>query len=379
MPDGSYSYKKVSRADWITFIPNAHSGYISLEQYEENQERLKQGSQAHGNDRRKSPPREGPALLQGLILCGICGNRMTVRYHSRGGKRIPDYVCQRNSIEKCLSNMCQCIPGKSIDQCISDLLIETVTPLALEVALSVQEELQSRYQEADELRKKHVERIKYETELAKRRYLRVDPDNRLVAVSLEADWNEKLRALTEAQDAYEKQAAADRKALSVEQREQIQALSSDFPKLWQNPNVSDRERKRIVRLIIEDVCLKRDHVIHVDIRFCGGATRSIELPLPMKVGELRKTPKKVIEELDRLLENHTNSDAAKALNNLGLRTVDGKFFSAPNISNLIRAYNLKSRHQRLRDSGFLTSKEIAKILGTYVDKVHELHKAGYIE
>lgn len=379
MPDGSYSYSKVSREDWMTFIPSAHPGYISLEQYEENQDRLKQASQAYGHDRRKSPPREGPALLQGLILCGICGNRMTVRYHSRGGKQIPDYVCQSNSIEKCLSSVCQCIPGEAIERCISELLIETVTPLALEVALSVQDELQSRFQEADEMRRKHVERIRYETELARRRYLRVDPDNRLVAASLEADWNEKLRTLTEAQESYEKQAADDRKALSAEQREQILALSTNFPKLWQDPNVCDRERKRIVRLIIEDVCLKRDKVIHVNVRFRGGATHSISLPLPKTAWELRQTSAEVIKELDLLLEDQTYAEAAKALNDRGFKTGEGNYFNAPVIVKLVHAYKLKPRHQRLREVGFLTSKEVARILGTYVAKVHELRKEGYLE
>ena len=296
LPDGSHSFSKVPRTEWTAFIPGAHPGFITLEQYDDNQKRLSASSQAFGSERRKSPPREGPALIQGLILCGKCGNRMTVRYHSRGGKQIPDYICQRYSIEHCLSKVCQVIPGQAIDKKISEILFSTISPLALEVTLSVQDELQMRFSETDGIRKKHVERMKYEAELARRRYLRVDPDNRLVAASLEADWNEKLRAVTDAQDDYEKQSKNELHVLSVEQRKQIQALSSDFPKLWNNPKTSDRERKRIVRLIIEDVTLKRDTEIQLQIRFKGGATRSISLSKPLAAWQLRQTSPQVIDE-----------------------------------------------------------------------------------
>ena len=111
---------------------------------------------------------------------------MTVRYHTRGSHRYPDYVCQRQGIEHGESN-CQMIPGAGIDQAVGGLLVEAITPLALEVALRVQQELQSRLGEADRLRQKQVERARYEADLAQRRYLRVDPDNRLVADSRPPD------------------------------------------------------------------------------------------------------------------------------------------------------------------------------------------------
>ena len=171
-------------------LKNAHPGYISWEQYEENLRRLRENAQANGADRRKSPPREGPALLQGLVVCGICGSRMTVRYHARQERLVPEYVCQRDGIEHAIS-ICQRVVGDHIDNAVGQLLVESVAPLALEVTLSVQQELQARIEEVDKLRKKQVERARYEADLAQRRYLHVDPANRLVADSLEADWNGK--------------------------------------------------------------------------------------------------------------------------------------------------------------------------------------------
>ena len=240
------------------------------QQYEENLLRLRENAQAVGADRRKSPPREGPALLQGLVVCGVCGSRMTVRYHTRQDRLVPEYVCQRDGIEHAIS-ICQRVVGDHIDNAVGQLLVESVAPLALEVTLSVQQELQARIEEVDRLRKKHVERARYEADLAQRRYLHVDPANRLVADSLEADWNEKLRALTLAQEQYEQQRRQDRITVDEQQRARIAALASDFPRLWQDPKTPDRERKRMVRLLLADVTLLRGTGITVHVRFNGGA------------------------------------------------------------------------------------------------------------
>ncbi len=148
-------------------------------------------------------------MLQGLILCGKCGRRMTLRYHSRQAGLCPEYLCQRKGIENA-EPPCQRIPGFEIDRVLSDLLLELVNPVTLDVALTVQRELQARLDESDRLRRQHVERARYEAELAQRRYMRVDPENRLVADTLEADWNHKLRAVNEAQQEYEHRRDQDR-------------------------------------------------------------------------------------------------------------------------------------------------------------------------
>ncbi|EQD31081.1 resolvase domain-containing protein, partial [mine drainage metagenome] len=170
-----------------TLILDAHPGYISWPEYEDNLRRLHENAQAQGVDRRHGPPREGPALLQGLAICGRCGDRMSVRYHPRHGRMVPEYLCQREAVEFS-QPVCQRIVGGQLDRAIGRLLVETVTPLALEVSLAVQEELQTRARDADRLRHQQVERASYEAELAQRRYLSVDPGYRLVANTLEADW-----------------------------------------------------------------------------------------------------------------------------------------------------------------------------------------------
>ena len=208
-PGHGVRFETLPRDEWIALIPAAHDGYIAWDVYEDNQRRLRENSQAQGGERRKSPPREGPALLQGLVLCGVCGERMTVRYRHGQGRLWPEYVCQTN-LTRHGEPLCQMLSGASIDDAIGRLLIETVTPMALEVALSVQQELQGRWEETDRLRRQQVERAHYEADLARRRFMQVDPENRLVADELEAEWNRRLRTLTTAQEEYERQRHADR-------------------------------------------------------------------------------------------------------------------------------------------------------------------------
>jgi len=345
-----------------TLLLNAHPGYITWARYEENLHRLHENAQANGADRRKSPPREGAALLQGLVVCGRCGGRMTVRYYMRHEQQIPEYVCQKDCIEKA-QPLCQRLVGHGLDQAIGDLLVQTVSPLALEVALAVQEELNSRAEEADRLRYQQVERARYEAELAQRRYLRVDPDNRLVADSLEADWNQKLRALASAEEHYEQQRQAERFLLDQEKRQQILALATDFPRLWREPTTPQRERKRMVRLLLEDVTLIRGDDITAHVRFRGGAAQTLHLPLPLDATQLRKVDPKVVAEVDRLLDDHTDGEVVEILNARGFRPGVAERFSLRILYILRRTYGLDDRFTRLRRQGLLTLEEISGVLG----------------
>jgi DNA invertase Pin-like site-specific DNA recombinase len=359
--DGGEIFQKVPRDQWL-LIPGMHAAFISWDDYESNQKRLRENAQSQGKDREKSPPREGPALLQGLVLCGVCGNRMTVRYHSRAGRLVPDYVCQKEGIENARP-ICQSVNGEQIDNLVGRLLVATVTPLALDVTLAVQQELQTRMEEVDRLRRKQVERARYDADLAQRRYMHVDPANRLVADSLEAEWNNKLRVLNEAQQEYERLRQSDRMVADKAQRDQIAALARYFPQLWLDPKTPDRERKRMIRLLVEDVTLvKRDQIL-MHVRFRGGVTQSLTLPLPLGAPELRKTGEDVIREVDLLLDNHTETEIAPILNRMGLRSGSGQPFTMMSVHNIRRNHGLKSHFQRLRDKGLLTIEEIAERLG----------------
>jgi hypothetical protein len=303
---------------------------------------------------------------------------MTVRYHHRGSSLIPEYVCQREGIEHA-EPICQHVPGASVDAAIGRLLVETVSPVALEVALAVQQELQARLEEADGLRSKRVEQARYEGELARRRYMRVDPDNRLVADSLEAEWNAKLRALTEAQEEYERQRQADRARLDEGERARILALATDFPRLWNDPATPDRERKRMARLLWEDVTLlKSKEAITVNVRFRGGAAKTVSLPPPLPAWALRKTSSEVIAEVDRLLDDHTDAEIARILTDRGFRSGMRKPINPMMVTRVREHYHLKDRYQRLRERGMLTLAEVAKKLGVSKASAKVWRRAGLL-
>jgi DNA invertase Pin-like site-specific DNA recombinase len=299
--DGSTTYFQVPTDEWLVLIKDVHPGYITWEQYEENLRRLRQNAVAYNVVDRKTPPREGPCLLQGMAICGKCGQRMTIRYkYQKKGRVDPVYLCQRHRIER-WENSCQYIPGASIDEAISKLLLESVTPLTLEMALQVQKELENRFNEADKLRKQQVERAEYEANIARRRFMQVDPDNRLVADTLEAEWNEKLRQLQDVSDYYEKHRQKESEKLKKAQQKEVLKLARDFPKLWKNPRTPVREKKRMIRFLIEDVTMIRGEDITLHVRFKGGATKTLKLPLPLKGWQYNLTDPKIVQMVDELL------------------------------------------------------------------------------
>jgi len=376
-PDGRTRHSLQPREAWTALIPGAHPGYITWEQYEDNLTRLAGCAQARGQDRRASPPREGPALLQGLVICGRCGKRMTVRYHTRRGTAVPEYLCQRAGIEDG-GPSCARISGGQVDAAISELLLATVTPLALDAALAVQAELENRAAEADQLRRQRVERARHAADTARRRYLAVDPDNRLVAANLEADWNEALRGLAAAQENYDRQAART-VPLDPAAQARITALASDFPALWSDPRTPQRERKRMARLLIADVTLTRaGRRITAHVRFTAGPATSIEIDAGLPAYEIRRTPQAIVAEIDQLLDDHTEAGVADQLNQRGLTSGTGQQFHAGIVHHIRVKHQLTPRDQRLRARGLVGLHEAAHRLGVCTHTVKKWHHDGLL-
>ena len=377
--DGSTTYFKVPRDEWRVLIKDAHPGYISWDQYEENLRRIRQNAVAYNVVDRKTSPREGPCLLQGLAICGKCGQRMTIRYKYQNKGRIdPVYLCQRHRIERWESS-CQYIPGGTIDEAISKLLLESVTPLTLDLALQVQKELETRFNEADNLRKQQVKRAEYEAHLARRRFMQVDPDNRLVADTLEAEWNEKLRQLQEASDYYEAHHRRESENLKQTQEKAVLKLAKDFPKLWKNPKTPVREKKRMIRFLIEDVTIIRGEDITLHVRFKGGATKTLKLPLPLKGWQYNMTDPKIVEIVDELLTDHTYAEIATILDKRGYKSGQGHQIDRNIVKGITHKYKLKTRFARLRATGKLTVDEVASLLGVTAATVRRWGKEGIIK
>jgi DNA invertase Pin-like site-specific DNA recombinase len=377
---GKWHYQQLPREQWRFLKPDVHPGYLTWDQFLAHQARLLDNHQSNGGQERKAgPPREGPALLQGLALCGKCGRAMTIRYHQqRGGRLVPDYVCAKECVERARPT-CQTIPGASLDAAVGQLLVESVTPLALEVALQVQQEVQAQVAAADRLRQQQVQRAQYEADQARLRYMRVDPNNRLVADTLEVQWNEKLRRLTQAKEEAEQQHRHDATQITELQKAKIRALAADFPKLWQDPKTPDRDRKRMARLLLEDVTLRRDQDLCVQLRFRGGATQELHLPLPKAAWELKKTKPEIVAEIDRLLDQHTEGEIAQLLNERGWHSSGGHPFTRRMIHFLRHAYRLRTRPARLQQQGLLTARQMGPIIGCVLSRVKYWRQAGVLK
>ena len=377
-PGGKLLVRRLPQEQWDTILPNAHPGYITWEQYQNNGRRLLQNAMAHGGgSERRHPPREGPALLQGLALCGLCGRRMSLRYHHYKGNLRVTYMCQRDGIEHG-QGFCQSIAGTEIDREIGNVLLEMIKPVTLELSLAVQEELQGRLGEADRLRKQQVERIRYEVDLARQRFMNVDPNNRLVASTLEAEWNERLRALTDAQEQYEQQRILDQKILDKKTKELVHSLANGFPTIWNDPQTSHRDRKRMVQLLIEDVTLIKGQQITCHIRFKGGVCQTRTMPLPTPACRTWETAPEIVQLIDKLLDEHTDKQIAKILNDRRHRSGKGGSFTRMTVRNVRTSHRLKSLWTRLKERGLLTQEEMAKRLDVTAGTINRWRRHGLL-
>ena len=376
-PDGSLHLEKIPQEQWPFLLREVHPGYLTWEEYEANLRQLQQNRPAYGEDRRHGPPREGPALLQGLVICGRCGNRMTLRYYQRkhGIRLYPEYLCQKQQIEQAGDRLCQHVLGAGLDAAITDLLLAQLTPLAIDTSVQVYEELHTQAEEAQRLRAQQVERARYAAELAQRRFLQVDPENRLVASVLEADWNARLRELAQVQEETERLNEAEQRRLTALEQQAIADLVNDFPRVWRDPRTSDRDRKRMVRLLLEDVTLlQHQEAITAQVRFKGGSTETITVA----VSHGRRHPPQLLALIDQLLEDYTDAGVAEQLNQRGWRTFDGKLFHARRVLSLRRDHQLKDHGTRLRERGLLTAEEAAAAYGVCRETIMAWGRAGVL-
>ena len=369
--------KKIRRlhenTDWLACIPEAHPGYITWERFQQNLRILK--SNGRGFElARASPPREGAALLQGRAVCGRCGQYMRVRYADRRGREEGWYVC--DGTHRAHDNpTCQSIAAWPVDAVVGALVAERMTPEAVKLSLEIRREIEARYEEADRLRARALERAQFEADLAQRRFMMVDPNNRLVADTLEAEWNSKLRALAEAREQRERVREADRQVLDKSTRERLLTMTTDFGKLWADPRTANRERKRMLSYLIEDATLIKCHeegVSKIHVRFKGGLTETLTAENPKSSCQQIRTQPKIVKLVDKLLDDCVYEEIAERLNDQGLQPggaarpgKGGLRFTNLKVSYLVNTYGLRSRFDRLRERGMLTGKEAARRLGVH--------------
>ena len=375
--EGKVRFEPVPRESWVSFFKDAHDGYITFEQFEQIEKIIVANRSTSKLENAKTPIGSGPALIQGRVICGICGHRMTVGYHKRYDTLVPEYRCSEKLVRDG-GKMCQAIPGGTVDSLIVDICIKQLTPIEIDVAFKIQEELEANFQQIDNLKKGNLQKLKELSEANKRRYHLVDPANRLVADSLEKDYNESLKHLYEASQEYDTWALSQTSKLTEDIKDKVRSLVQNIGSVFSNETTSNLDKKRIIGLIIEDVTLTKKDTIHVDIRFRGGRLWGHEIEIPPSGGLARQTNKVVVEKVDELLNSYTDIEIAQILNDEGYKSGMGRSFNVTIVREIRKNYKLKSRRIRLEEMGLVDSRQLATILNVSDCTIKIWSRAGII-
>lgn len=374
---------------WLVKIEDAHPGYITWERYVQNQEKLRQNMTRMGNPSRGAP-REGPALLSGLLICGRCGHRMGPVYARGARARFWTYVCHgdRDKGQK----GCWTVAGSRIDEAVEKLFLETMVPSELELALAVDHEVASQAEELAKQWRARREQAAYEARRAEKRYKAVDPDNRVVARTLEREWEIKLRELEEVERQYTEARRTRRVDLSEEDRARVRELARDLPAVWRSPVTPPADRKAMMRLVIEAISLSPIEVPRratlVKVAWQSGTVTEIEVPRPHR-RHLFRTPPAALERMRALAAaGRHDGEIAQILNAEGMRTGRGLPWNTWAVrwtrkkERICRVAPDRPRRELLPDrypDGRYSVAGAAKRFGVKLDVVHAWIKRGLVK
>jgi DNA invertase Pin-like site-specific DNA recombinase len=370
--------RAVPTPEWRVHLPDHHEGYITVEEFERNGQRLARNRTNGEGTVLSGAAREGLAMLQGLLMCGSCGRALTVRYRGNGGI-YPIYECNWEHREALASASCFSVRTDLLDDAICEEIFKALKPAELELALAAVDELEQRDQAVMRQWQMRIERAEYECALAERRYEEVDPSNRLVAASLERRWNEALSRIDAVKSEAAKFQALKTRVLSTEQRAKILALARDLPRVWRAPSTEVKDRKRMLRLLIADITVEnlaasRQVVLH--IRWQGGACSDVTVKRRTPVADLLRYPAATVQRVRELSRELTDAQVAAAMNAQGLLSSKGQPFTLSIIKWIRYRYAVPAA--RLQRPDEITVKQLADELGVSIHFVHYWIKQGVI-
>ena len=322
-------FQKQPMDAWLVLIQQHHPGYISWDEYLEHQQMLKQNQTNQPELCSSGAAREGRALLQGLLLCGRCGRRLSPRYTGHGGIR-PIYECGRRHEDTDYSPDCIRLSADLIDQAVSQRILEILQPEQIEIAFRAVQELERRSQAVEQQWHLRLERLEYQAQLAQRRYEEVDPSNRLVAGTLEQRWNEALQAKATAQEELKEHRKQQGLELTEEQKSQLLTLAKDLPQLWKSPSTSAQDHKRMLRLLIKDITVERQQANRkawLHICWQGGAIEDLGIDIPLPAPDKVRYPQAVVSRVRALALTMSDTQIMATLNQEGLLSAKGKPFN----------------------------------------------------
>jgi DNA invertase Pin-like site-specific DNA recombinase len=367
-------------AEWSVLLPEHHPGYIDWTTFQANQARI--DSNVHPQPHQAGGAvREGTALLQGLATCGKCGRRLHTHY--RGRNAAPGYHCAGKDLVQGRGVYCLNVGGVQIDQAVADAFLKALTPAAVEATQLAIEQLEADQDAALSQWRLAVERARYEAERAERQYRAVEPENRLVARGLETEWEKRLRDLAAAEAELQRRQQQRPRALSQEEKEKIRSLGSDLNTVWTAPTTTDRDRKELLRTLLEEVIVSVDRPerrAHLTLRWRGATLTEVDLSLPRSQPRGLHTDEDTISLLRRLATHYSDDVIAGILNRQGRKTATGDRFTAVHVGGL-RRYRNVPRFQPPAEppTGELVNiRQAARILGINTSTVHRWLNDGFI-
>ena len=365
---------------WAVLLQDHHPGFIDWATFQANQARLDSNTRPKPHQA-GGAVREGSALLQGIVTCGHCGRRLHIHY--RGRNSTPGYHCSGKDLVEGRGVYCLNVGGLAIEQAVANAFLEAVSPAAVAATMLSVQQLQANHDAALSQWRLEVERARYEAERAERRYRTVEPENRLVARGLETEWENRLRDLAAAEAELRCREQQRPHTLSPEQLKHIQMLGSDIRQVWTATTTTDRDRKELLRTLLEEVILnlkRAEGHAHLTLRWRGGAITVLDVPVPRFKPMGPRTDEDTISLLRRLATLYPDEVIAGILNRQGRKTATGERFTANQVGSL-RRYRSIPRFQPPAEpptSELVSIRKAAQILEMNTSTIHRWLADGFI-
>jgi DNA invertase Pin-like site-specific DNA recombinase len=372
--------RRLPQSEWSITIRDHHAGFVDWPTFETNQARLA----ANTHPRPHEPGgalREGAALLQGIATCGRCGRKLGVYYAGRYST--PAYHCPGDSIVNGRGAYCLRIGGARIDDAVASAVLAALAPAGLEAALRAAELVEADHDTALAQWRKQVERARYEAQRAERRYRTVDPDNRLVARGIEAEWEKCLRATQAAEAELARREQQRPRVLSAQERAGILALGSDLDLVWSAPTTTDRDRKELLRTLLDEVIVDVDRSkqqVRLTLRWRGGLITDLDLDLPRRQPAPIRTAEETVDLVRRLAAHYPDAVIAGILNRQGRATATGLRFTTNRVSSLRTHWGIPRFEPAAEppQGELVTLQEAARLLGVSAATMHRHVNDGIV-
>ncbi|HET7379869.1 MAG TPA: recombinase family protein [Gaiellales bacterium] len=373
--------RRLPQAEWGVLIWDHHPGFIDKATFEANRERIAGNTRPRAHEP-GGAVREGSALLQGIAVCGRCGRKLKVHYQGRRGHKSPAYHCPASILVDGRGNWCVRIGGSQIDQAVAGALLAALTPAGVKAALQAAEALEQDHDAALKQWRLQVERAKYQADRAERRYRQVEPEHRLVARGLERDWEHALQELARAEAELALREQQRPRTLTDEERERLLALGADLGRVWSAPTTTDRDRKQLIRCLIEEVTItleREERRALITVRWKGGAITELAVTLPKPQPAIR-TDEDTIELIRRLAAHYDDGRIAGILNRQGRRSATGERFTQVIVGGLRRYRHIPAYTPPANppDGELLPVGKAADELGVAASTIFRWLQAGFI-